>query len=71
MTKFEAYLLLGGTVLLTVVAQLLIKWRVLAVGDFPGGLAERLHFYWRVLLNPWVIVAFAGPSSPGCAGSRR
>ena len=59
MTKFEAYALLGGTVLLTVVGQLLIKWQVLAAGDFPGGFAERFHFLWRVLLQPWVIAAFA------------
>ena len=59
MTKSDAYVLLAGMVLVTVIGQLLIKWQVLAAGAFPDGLTERLLFYVRVLLKPWVIAALA------------
>lgn len=57
MTKYDTYILLGGTVVLTVVGQLLVKWQVLAAGAFPDGVYERLLFYVTILLNPWMIVA--------------
>ncbi len=57
MTKVEAYILLGGMVLLTVFGQLLIKWQVTAAGAFPDALSDRLLFLVRILLNPWVILA--------------
>ena len=57
MTKFEAYIFLGGTILFTVIGQLLLKSQVLAAGLFPDGLIERLLFYLRIMVNPWVIAA--------------
>ncbi len=57
MTKVEAYILLGGMVLLTVFGQLLIKWQVTAAVVFPDALSDRLLFLGRILLNPWVILA--------------
>lgn len=59
MTKIEAYMLLGGMVLLTAFGQLLIKWQVTAAGAFPDALSDRLLFLLRVLMNPWVILALA------------
>lgn len=60
MTKFQAYTLLGGTIAFTVIGQLLIKWQVVAAGAFPDGFADRLFFYAKLLLKPWVVAALAG-----------
>jgi drug/metabolite transporter (DMT)-like permease len=55
-----AYVFVGATVLLTVYAQMIIKWQVGKVGHFPSGTSARLDYLRLVLLNPWVISAFLG-----------
>lgn len=53
-----AYLYIAATILLTVYGQLILKWQV----DLHAPLSGRsinLMFYLRLLLNPWVISAFA------------
>ena len=47
------------TVLLTVYGQIAIKWQVLEAGAFPADPAEKIQFLGRLLLNPWVLSAFA------------
>jgi len=52
-----AYILL--TILLTVYGQIAIKWQVLKAGALPEDSAEKLAFLFQLLLNPWIISAFA------------
>ena len=54
-----SYVYVLCTVLLTVYGQIAIKWQVLEAGPFPADTGERLQFIGRLLLNPWVISAFA------------
>lgn len=47
------------TILLTVYGQIVIKWQVLKAGALPEVLPEKITFLFHLLLNPWVISAFA------------
>lgn len=47
------------TILLTVYGQIIIKWQVLNAGVFPDATEDKLRFLFALLLNPWVISAFA------------
>lgn len=50
------YILL--TIILTVFGQLVIKWQVLGAGNLPSNFIDKIHFIAKLLMNPWVIVAF-------------
>jgi multidrug transporter EmrE-like cation transporter len=54
-----SYFYVFATVFLTVYGQLVIKWQVVGAGQYPASGPERLYFLGRLLLNPWVISAFA------------
>ena len=53
-----AFVFIGLTILLTVYGQLVLKWQV-SIHAPTGGSALGMGFYARMLLNPWVISAFA------------
>ncbi|GAA0906430.1 hypothetical protein GCM10009552_13450 [Rothia nasimurium] len=53
-----AYIFIALTILLTVYGQLMLKWQVGLHAPLPGE-SIGLSFYLRLLLNPWVISAFA------------
>lgn len=53
------YVYIACTILLTVYGQVVIKWQVLGAGEFPEATADKLRFLFALLLNPWVISAFA------------
>jgi drug/metabolite transporter (DMT)-like permease len=59
MRSWIAYSLVFATVSLTVTGQFLLKWQVLRAGPLPADTGDRLHFLVRLLLNPWVLCAFA------------
>lgn len=59
MRNWVAYSLVASTILLTVGGQFIIKWQVLRAGSVPSGLQQQLKFIAQLLLNPWVIAAFA------------
>jgi len=59
MRTWIAYCLVLTTVLLTVSGQFLLKWQVLRAGALPADAGDRLHFVLRLLLNPWILAAFA------------
>ena len=59
MSNALAYLLVLTTILLTAYGQLVLKWQVLRAGSLPSQWSERVHFIWQLLLDPWVISAFA------------
>jgi|HubBroStandDraft_6_1064221.scaffolds.fasta_scaffold91983_3 drug/metabolite transporter (DMT)-like permease len=48
------------TVILTVYAQMIVKWQVGKAGHLPSGTSARLHYLGHILLNPWVISALLG-----------
>jgi drug/metabolite transporter (DMT)-like permease len=54
-----SYVYVMLTVLLTVYGQIVIKWQVMQAGAFPLGGYERIHFFWSLLVNPWVASSFA------------
>lgn len=53
------YVFIALTIALTVFGQIAIKMQVLAAGAAPAQGAEKLWFLLRLLLNPWIIMAFA------------
>ncbi len=59
MRNLVAYSLVASTVLLTVIGQFIVKWQVLRAGSVPEGPALQLKFVTQLLLNPWIIFAFA------------
>jgi multidrug transporter EmrE-like cation transporter len=54
-----SYLYVFLTVVLTVYGQIAIKWQVLKAGALPEALPDKVVFLFQLLLNPWVISAFA------------
>lgn len=59
MSKFAAWACVLLTIALTVYGQFIIKWQVIEAGALPDGTAQRVQYVLRLLLNPWVISAFA------------
>ena len=60
MLKFSSYFYVFLTVVLTVYAQIINKWQIIAAGTFPANAVDKLWFLFRLLLNPWVMSAFVG-----------
>ena len=52
-----SYVYVAGTLLLTVLGQLVMKWQV-SRGGLPDP-ADRVAFIWHMLGNPWVLGALA------------
>ncbi len=59
MTRGYAWACVAMTIALTVYGQFVLKWQVNLAGALPEGTAARVQYVWRLLLNPWVISAFA------------
>jgi multidrug transporter EmrE-like cation transporter len=54
-----SYIYVLLTILLTVYGQLAIKVQVIKAGAIPAGSVEKIEFLIHLLLNPWIISAFA------------
>ena len=54
-----SYFYIFLTIILTVYGQIAIKWQVLKAGALPEALPDKTAFLFNLLLNPWVISAFA------------
>lgn len=54
-----SYLYVLLTIILTVYAQIVIKWQVLKAGALPEPMGDKIVFLLQLLLNFWVISAFA------------
>lgn len=59
MRNWVAYSLVLATVLLTVYGQFVLKLQVTKAGSLPDSLYAKGFYVLRLLLNPWVISAFA------------
>jgi multidrug transporter EmrE-like cation transporter len=55
-----SYVYVFLSILLTVYGQIVIKWQVIAAGSFPADPAGKARYLLGLLLNPWVLSAFAG-----------
>ena len=53
------YLYIAITIALTVFGQIAIKSQVLKAGALPEAGGDKLVFLIKLLLNPWIIAAFA------------
>jgi drug/metabolite transporter (DMT)-like permease len=62
-----SHILVLITVLLTVYAQIVVKWQVLEAGEFPLALADRILFLLTLLINPWVISVYVATLCAGLA----
>jgi drug/metabolite transporter (DMT)-like permease len=49
------YVYIFSMVLLTVYAQLILKWRVDVAGGLPADFSDKLSYLARLVTNPWVI----------------
>ena len=58
MSVVTSYMMVVLTVLLTVYAQLILKWRVLSSGLPPSDLTGGLRFYAALLCDPWIFSTF-------------
>ncbi len=47
------------TIIFTVYGQLVIKWQVMQAGQLPVNFSGKVIFLLNLLINPWVISAFA------------
>lgn len=59
MRNWIAYALVLTTVVLTVYGQFVLKWQVTRAGGLPDSLHDKGWYVFRLLMNPWVISAFA------------
>lgn len=57
--RATSYVFILLTILFTVYGQLIIKWQAGQAGGIPHDLGDKLFFFAKFLMNPWVISAFA------------
>lgn len=53
------FLYILATVLFTVYGQLVVKWQVAQAGAYPAANSERVMFFLKLLLNPWIMSGVA------------
>jgi len=53
-----SYFYIFLTIAFTVYGQIVLKWQMIGVGDFPENSLDKILFLTRLLLNPWVISGF-------------
>lgn len=53
------YVFIALTVAFTVYGQVVLKWQMNLAGPGPAAGAEKLWFLLRLMLNPWILTAFA------------
>lgn len=53
------YVYIGFTILLTVYGQLIIKWRMAAVGALPAGAVDKIIFLIKAVFDPFILSSFA------------
>jgi multidrug transporter EmrE-like cation transporter len=52
------YVYIFGTILFTIVGQLLLKWQMAKVGQLPNPLGAKLLFLLTCFINPFIIIGF-------------
>lgn len=59
MTRESAWVCVLLTIVLTVYGQFIVKWQMLQAGVVPAGTQDRIGYIAKLLLNPWILSAFA------------
>ena len=59
LSRTAAWCMVLVTIACTVYGQFVIKYQVLKAGSMPSTGWARIHFMLRLLLDPWIISAFA------------
>lgn len=59
MTRESAWVCVLLTIVLTVYGQFIVKWQMLQAGVVPAGTPDRIGYIAGLLLNPWILSAFA------------
>ena len=57
MNDLRAYLYVGSCLVFAVFSQIIMKWQVNKAGPSPAESAEIASYVFKLLLNPWVILA--------------
>jgi multidrug transporter EmrE-like cation transporter len=52
------YLYILGTIILTVIGQLVLKWRIGKYGSLPDLWGDKISFLFRLLLDPFILGGF-------------
>lgn len=52
------YVYIFGTILFTVYGQLILKWRVSLYEQLPATITEKLYFFLKLALDPFLISGF-------------
>lgn len=52
------YIYILGTIFFTVYGQLVIKWRIVDFGSLPDGFWEKIHFLFKLLIDPFIFSGF-------------
>jgi len=55
MTKGMAFGFVLTTIVFTVVGQVLIKWQAMHAAHLPASWPDRVTFFFRLVLNPWIM----------------
>lgn len=53
------YVYLLMMIALTIYGQIIYKWQMSQIGSLPAGIAEKVWFMGALMLNPWILSAFA------------
>jgi multidrug transporter EmrE-like cation transporter len=53
-------LAIAATIVFTVYGQLIVKWRVGKAGAIPLGTTDRIEYFLRLFVSPWMLTAWAG-----------
>ncbi len=56
--RWTDYLYIAATIVLTVVGQFLLKWRMDQVGPLPAGVPAAARFLIGLLVDPFVLASF-------------
>ena len=54
-TNGTGFIYIFGTIFFTVYGQIVLKWRVIRYGALPDDFGGKLTFFFKVLLDPWII----------------
>jgi undecaprenyl phosphate-alpha-L-ara4N flippase subunit ArnF len=52
------YFYIFGILLFTLYGQLVLKWRLSQLGNFPDGVRNKLHFLIKALFDPFIFSRF-------------
>jgi multidrug transporter EmrE-like cation transporter len=58
--KVPGALAIAATIVFTVYGQLIVKWQVGKAGAIPASTTDRVEYFLRLFVSPWMLTAWAG-----------